>query len=113
MDDLLVLNLEKSLCLNLWYAGSYNPLERREGCKGGKEATKKAAPSQSSTKSSTAAPKAQSSHNARRNEVSSANPANQPVKAARPSSSGGPAYDEKVLIQCRKGNFGSACRESN
>lgn len=72
-------------------------MERREASKGGKEVTKKAAPSQSSTKSSTAAPKAQSSHNARRNEVSSVNLANQSQKVPRPTSSGGPAYDEKVL----------------
>lgn len=77
---------------------SYNPLERRETCKGGKEASKKGAQSQSSSKGTAAAPKTQSSHNARRNEVSSVNTANQQVKASRPSSSGGPAYDEKVLL---------------
>uniref|UniRef100_A0A2N9FDZ3 Microtubule-associated protein RP/EB family member 1C n=1 Tax=Fagus sylvatica TaxID=28930 RepID=A0A2N9FDZ3_FAGSY len=98
LDNLEFIQWMKRYCdsVNGGLLHTYNPLERREGCKGGKEATKKAAPSQSSTKSSTAAPKAQSSHNARRNEVSSANPANQPVKAARPSSSGGPAYDEKI-----------------
>lgn len=77
---------------------SYNPLERRETCKGGKEASKKGAQSQSSSKGTAAAPKTQSSHNARRNDVSSVNTANQQVKASRPSSSGGPAYDEKVLL---------------
>ncbi|KAF5451297.1 hypothetical protein F2P56_026414 [Juglans regia] len=85
----------------------YNALERREACKGGKDASKKAVLSQSSTKSSTAAPKAQSSNNARRNDASSApNPSNPTLKASRPTSSGGPAYDKEVRSQCRKGNFG-------
>ena len=75
---------------------SYNPLERREASKGGKEASKK--PSQPSSKSSTAASKAQPSHNARKNDVSSASTTTNPsVKVSRPGSSGGPAYDEKVL----------------
>lgn len=84
----------------------YNALDRREASKGGKEASKKAAPSQSSTKGSTAAAKSQSSHNARRNEVSSANPSNLMVKISRPTSTGGPAYDEQVPSQCRKRTFG-------
>lgn len=74
---------------------SYNPLERREVCKGGRETTKKSAHSQPSTKGSTAQ-RPQSSHNARRNDVSTANPANQAAKVTRPSA-GGPAYDEQVL----------------
>ncbi|KAF5451296.1 hypothetical protein F2P56_026413 [Juglans regia] len=75
----------------------YNALERREACKGGKDASKKAVLSQSSTKSSTAAPKAQSSNNARRNDASSApNPSNPTLKASRPTSSGGPAYDKEI-----------------
>ncbi|XP_040999172.1 microtubule-associated protein RP/EB family member 1C-like isoform X2 [Juglans microcarpa x Juglans regia] len=75
----------------------YNALERREACKGGKEASKKAVLSQSSTKSSAAAPKAQSSSNARRNDASSApNPSNPTLKASRPTSSGGPAYDKEI-----------------
>ncbi|KAG6663147.1 microtubule-associated protein RP/EB family member 1C-like isoform X2 [Carya illinoinensis] len=75
----------------------YNALERREACKGGKGASKKAVLSQSSTKSSTAAPKTQSSNNARRNDASSApNPSNPTLKASRPTSSGGPAYDKEI-----------------
>ena len=77
------------------YLVSYNALERREASKGGKEVSKKSAPSQPSTKSSTAAPKTQTTHNTRRNNVSITN---QPVKASRPSSSGGPACDEQVLL---------------
>lgn len=75
---------------------SYNAVERREVCKGGREVTKKSAQSQTSNKGS-AAPRPQSSHNARRNDVSAANPTNQAAKATRPSSAGGPAYDEQVL----------------
>lgn len=74
---------------------SYNALERREASKGGKDVSKKSAPSQPSTKSSAAAPKTQTSHNSRRNDIRITN---QSVKASsRPSSSGGPAYDEQVL----------------
>lgn len=74
---------------------SYNPLERRETSKGGKEGSKKSASSQSSTKSSTVASRTQTSHTARRNDIVTTN---QSVKASRPSSSGGhPAYDEQVI----------------
>ncbi|KAJ6930185.1 hypothetical protein NC652_013893 [Populus alba x Populus x berolinensis] len=71
---------------------NYNPLERREACKGGKEASKKCPQSQASSKGSTAAPKVQSSHNARRNDVSSSN---QSVKASKPSCPV-PAYDAQI-----------------
>ena len=75
------------------FSNSYNPLERREVSKGGREATKKSAQSQFSTKG-TAAPKSQSSQNARRYDVAAANSTNQAAKAVRSSSSSGPAYDE-------------------
>ncbi|XP_052204188.1 microtubule-associated protein RP/EB family member 1C-like [Diospyros lotus] len=71
----------------------YKPLERRETSKGGKEVSKKSAPSQTSNKSSTAAAKAQASHNPRKNDVNSVH---QSAKSSRPSSSGGPAYDEQI-----------------
>ncbi|KAJ6735424.1 MICROTUBULE-ASSOCIATED PROTEIN RP/EB FAMILY MEMBER [Salix purpurea] len=71
---------------------NYNPLERREACRGGKEASKKCPQSQASSKGSTAAPRVQSSHNARRNEVSSSN---QSVKASKPSNPV-PAYDSQI-----------------
>lgn len=82
----------------LIFVGRYNALERREVCKGGKETSKKAATTQSSTKGPTAAAKVQSSQNSRRNEVSSAYPSNQSVKTSRPTSGGGPTYDKQVLI---------------
>ncbi|CAL5366867.1 unnamed protein product [Camellia sinensis] len=72
---------------------SYNPLERREASKGGKDVNKKSTSWQPSTRSSTAAPKTQTSHNTRRNDF---NTTNQSVKASRPSSSGGPAYNEQI-----------------
>lgn len=72
-------------------------MERREASKGGKEVSKKSAASQSTTKGSTAASKAQSSHNARRNDASSANPITQAIKASKPSVAV-PAYDEQVHI---------------
>ncbi|KDP31994.1 hypothetical protein JCGZ_12455 [Jatropha curcas] len=75
---------------------NYNPLERREACKGGKESSRKCLPSQSSAKSSTAAPKAQSSHSGRRNDVSSVN-TNQSVKNSKPPPpSSVPQYDEQI-----------------
>ncbi|KAF2295381.1 hypothetical protein GH714_032709 [Hevea brasiliensis] len=81
---------------------NYNPLERREACKGGKEASKKCVASQPSAKTSTAAPKAQSSHNARRNDVSSVNSTNQSVKASKPPPNPVPAYDEQVVAAIKR-----------
>lgn len=73
-------------------------MERREASKGGKEVNnKKAAQSQSTSKGTTAASRPYPSHNSRRNDApSGATATAQPVKASRPSSSGGPAYDEQV-----------------
>lgn len=76
-------------------------MERREACRGGRETNKKSTHSQTSTKGSTAAQRPHSSHNARRNDVSTANPTNQAAKVAKPSAgaragAGGPAYDEQV-----------------
>jgi len=77
---------------------SYNALERREVCRGGRETSKKSANSQASTKGSTSQ-RPQSSHNSRRTEVLNANPTNQAVKVARaPIAAGGPAYEEKVFF---------------
>ncbi|CAI0406202.1 unnamed protein product [Linum tenue] len=52
---------------------SYNPIERREGSKGGKEVGKKGPPAQTSAKGTAAAPKAQSHHGRRHESSSSVN----------------------------------------
>lgn len=89
---------------------SYNPLERRESCKGGKDATKKTVTSQPSGKTTAAATK-HTSHTARRGEPSHGSTANTTVKVSRPTSSGGSsassdaertAYEQQVLkyVQC-------------
>ncbi|KAG9152681.1 hypothetical protein Leryth_020888 [Lithospermum erythrorhizon] len=76
---------------------SYNPVERREGCKGGKDASKKSATSQTSTKSSTA-PK-HATQNTRRNEAprSHVSAGNQPAAkvVSRPSSREGPSFSSQ------------------
>jgi len=79
-------------------------LERREACRGGREASKKSANSQASSKSSTSQ-RPQSSHNSRRTEVSNANPTNQAVKVARAPTGGGPAYEEKVFLFSHQKNY--------
>ncbi|OIW09702.1 hypothetical protein TanjilG_06508 [Lupinus angustifolius] len=76
-------------------AYNYNPLERREVSKGGREVGKKSAQSHSSTKNSSA-PKSHSSHTARRNDVSSTNNTNQAAKAVRPSSASNTAYEKQI-----------------
>ncbi|PIN07065.1 Microtubule-binding protein involved in cell cycle control [Handroanthus impetiginosus] len=92
LDNLEFMQWMKRYCdsVNGGLINNYNPLERREACKGGKELSKKSAPSQPSTKSSASAPK-HATHSGRRTDVSHVNTANQSVKAARPSSSGGPS----------------------
>ena len=81
-------------------------MERREACKGGKDVSKKSAPSQSSAKCAGAPIKTQASHNARRTDAPSVNTTNQSAKAPRPSSSGGPSvcpeavrttYEQQVI----------------
>lgn len=79
----------------LLLAVSYNPLERREACKGGKEASKRPASSQSSMRSSTAALKPQPTHNGRRNDALVGS-VNAPPKAPKPAYTM-PAFDEQVF----------------
>ncbi|KAJ4714807.1 Microtubule-associated protein RP/EB [Melia azedarach] len=97
LDNLEFMQWMKRYCdsVNGGLIHSYNPLERREASKGGKEASKKSSSSQSTTKGVTAASKNQSSHSARRNDVSSANPITQVVKTSKPSAVV-PAYDEQI-----------------
>ncbi|KAJ7952812.1 Microtubule-associated protein RP/EB [Quillaja saponaria] len=97
LDNLEFMQWMKRYCdsVNADLLHNYNPLGRREACKGGKEVSKKAAPSQTSTKGSNSTSRSQPSHNSRKNDVSSAN-TNQAAKALRPSSSAGPAYDKQI-----------------
>jgi hypothetical protein len=84
---------------------SYNPLERREVCKGGgREVSKKSAHSQPSNKGGSTSHRPQPSHAARRNDVSTANPANHAAaKATRPPAAAvSPAYDQQVLLSSKK-----------
>ncbi|KAL2522592.1 Microtubule-associated protein RP/EB family member 1C [Forsythia ovata] len=62
----------------------YNPLERREACKGGKELSKKSTPSQTSGKTAVSVPK-HSTHSGQRNDTIHVSSANQYMKASRPS----------------------------
>ncbi|KAF5752871.1 hypothetical protein HS088_TW01G00789 [Tripterygium wilfordii] len=96
LDNLEFMQWMKRYCdsVNKETSQNYNPLERRDTCKGGKEASKKSAPSQSSSKGSTAGSKAQSSHNARRIDAS-VNSANHSVKGSKPSIAVS-AYDEQI-----------------
>lgn len=95
LDNLEFMQWMKRYCDSVNGGGfhSYNPLERREASKGGKDVTKKCAPSQSSNKSTAVAPR---THNTRKNDVLSVSTTNQSVKVARPTSSGEPAYEKQI-----------------
>ncbi|KAG5623879.1 hypothetical protein AABB24_004340 [Solanum stoloniferum] len=90
LDNLEFMQWLKRYCdsVNGGNLHSYNPLERREGCKGAKEVNKRSAPSQNATKNASTASK-HVSHNSRRNEVPHVSSTNQSGKISRPSSSGG------------------------
>ncbi|KAL3813642.1 hypothetical protein ACJIZ3_014910 [Penstemon smallii] len=100
LDNLEFMQWMKRYCdgFNGGTINNYNALERREGRKGGKEVNKKSAPSQPSAKTSAPAPK-HASHNGRRTDTPHTT-ANQSVKTARPSSSGGPStgYEEERAV---------------
>ncbi|KAJ4965474.1 hypothetical protein NE237_017323 [Protea cynaroides] len=104
LDNLEFMQWMKRYCdtVNGGLLHNYNPLERREACKGGKETSKRTAAAQASTKSSTAGTKTQSSHNSRRNDAAAVNSTNPSSKTARPASNaasafnGGPVYDEQI-----------------
>ncbi|KAF6142381.1 hypothetical protein GIB67_033808 [Kingdonia uniflora] len=102
LDNLEFMQWMKRYCdsINGALLNSYNPLERREGCKGSKEISKRTGATQASTKSLAVANRPPSSHqNAKKNDgLSSTTSQNLSVKSARPSSSGGPADDKDKEI---------------
>lgn len=67
---------------------NYNPLERRDACKGGKETNKRTAQAQSSSKCVAAATK-HASHDGKRNDRQNMSSSNQSVKVSKSSSSSG------------------------
>ncbi|CAA0832811.1 Microtubule-associated protein RP/EB family member 1C [Striga hermonthica] len=91
LDNLEFMQWMKRYCdsNNGGHMNSYNPLERREASKGGKEVSKKSTASQASARNTVSGPK-HASQNSRRTEASHASTGGQSVKAARPSSSSGP-----------------------
>ncbi|KAK3004705.1 hypothetical protein RJ639_018913 [Escallonia herrerae] len=97
LDNLEFMQWMKRYCDSVNGGGlhSYNALERRDACKGGKDVSKKSAAAQSSARCAAAPSKA---HNARRNDAQSANTTNQSVKVtnSRPSSSGESAYEQQA-----------------
>ncbi|XP_055802900.1 microtubule-associated protein RP/EB family member 1C [Solanum dulcamara] len=91
LDNLEFMQWMKRYCdsVNGGNIHSYNPLERREGCKGAKEVNKRSAPSHNATKNASTASK-HVPHNTRRNDVSHVSSTSQSGKiSSRPSSSGG------------------------
>lgn len=95
LDNLEFMQWMKRYCDSVSGGGNhnYNPMERREACKGGKDVSKKSAPTQSS-RGSTTAPKA---HPSRRGDAPSAQPTGPPVKTAKPCSTiDVSAYDQQI-----------------
>ncbi|EHA8590311.1 microtubule-associated protein RP/EB family member 1C [Cocos nucifera] len=95
LDNLEFMQWMKRYCdsINGGIINNYNPMERRDACKGGKEANKRTAPTHAS-KSASAAPKAQASHSTRKNNAHSADASHKTAKPA--TNAGGQAYDEQI-----------------
>ncbi|CAI9272521.1 unnamed protein product [Lactuca saligna] len=96
LDNLEFMQWMKKYCDSVSGGGhhNYNPAERRESCKGGKDVSRKSAPTQP-TRGSTGAPK---HHPARRGDPSSAHSAAPPVKTSKPPSStpNVSVYDQQI-----------------
>ncbi|KAL8211053.1 hypothetical protein R6Q57_005490 [Mikania cordata] len=97
LDNLEFMQWMKRYCDSVSGCGhhNYNPMERREACKGGKDVSKKSAPPQSARGTTTTAPK---SHPSRRGDapppVHSTGP---PAKSVKPSSNASvSAYDQQI-----------------
>ncbi|CAH8335620.1 unnamed protein product [Eruca vesicaria subsp. sativa] len=107
LDNLEFMQWLKKYCDSVSGGGgqlhNYHALERREGCKGGKEATKRAAATQQSSKSSSSsssvASRPSSSNGNRRHDPPSSNTGNHHSSKATTSKQSKPvpaAYDEKI-----------------
>ncbi|XP_010558904.1 PREDICTED: microtubule-associated protein RP/EB family member 1C-like [Tarenaya hassleriana] len=98
LDNLEFMQWMKRYCdsVNGGLLQNYNPLERRETCRGGKETNKRAAATQPSTKGSSAAARPSSSNGTRKREPPSSNAANHSAKTSSKPSKSVPAYDEKI-----------------
>ncbi|CAL9089817.1 unnamed protein product [Musa textilis] len=95
LDNLEFMQWMKRYCdsVNGGVLNNYNALERRDSCKGGKEANRRAAPSQTSVRSSSAVLKTQAPHTTKKNDGHAGNASH---KAAKPDTSVSQAYDEKI-----------------
>ncbi|THU65647.1 hypothetical protein C4D60_Mb05t05820 [Musa balbisiana] len=97
LDNLEFMQWMKRYCdsVNGGVLINYNALERRDACRGGKEANKRSSSSsQSSVRSSSAATKTQASHATKRNDGHVANGSHRTIKPA--TSSVAHAYDEQI-----------------
>ncbi|KAG6479366.1 microtubule-associated protein RP/EB family member 1C-like [Zingiber officinale] len=96
LDNLEFMQWMKRYCdsVNGGIMGKYNAVERRDACKGGKEANKKTAPSQSSVRSSSSAPKTQASHGTKKGDSHAMNSSHKATKPAANSAT--QAYDEQI-----------------
>ncbi|PKA55994.1 Microtubule-associated protein RP/EB family member 1C [Apostasia shenzhenica] len=93
LDNLEFMQWMKRYCdtVNGGTQKSYNAIERRDSCKGGKEANKRAMNIQASSKTSSAGSRANSAHCSRKNDTSSAN-----TLQKTPSTAELQAHDEQI-----------------
>ncbi|KAJ4890997.1 Uncharacterized protein Rs2_30745 [Raphanus sativus] len=99
LDNLEFMQWMKKYCdsVNGSQLHNYHALERREACKGGKEATKRAAATQQSAKSSSVGPRPSSSNGTRKHEApSSGNQHSSKAPSSKQSKPVTAAYDEKI-----------------
>ncbi|WOK98904.1 microtubule-associated protein RP/EB family member 1C-like [Canna indica] len=96
LDNLEFMQWMKRYCdsVNGGVLHSYNALERRDACKGGKETNKKAAPSQVSVRSSSSTFKSQASHTSKKTDVHANNASHKATKVAVDSVA--QAYDKQI-----------------